>query len=236
VALSVIAMRGYKGPVVERIQKQLNKLHDAGLEPDGDFGSKTEEAVKSFQKAYGFMSDGIVGPFTDAALSTTLFARHLPRVPPHVHQGDLLRCWAASTESWLRAQSHRTHYTQEQIVKGMQDDGFARANGSLPVSNQRVWEDRVGLRPITETGSSFFAERVLSRLELEKRPLLLGLGGSVGHVVVMFGVVVNGLDIEILVMDPMSSPADHPVRRKVTDIQKLKGNVVTWMHKMPLMI
>jgi N-terminal domain of anti-restriction factor ArdC len=160
----------------------------------------------------------------------------VPTVPAHVHQGNLLRCWAASTESWLGAQPHRTHYTQEQIVKGMQDDGFARADGSLPVSNQAVWEDRVGLRPIKETGSSFFAERILARLELEKRPLLLGLGDSLGHVVVVFGVVVNGFDLEIMVMDPMLSPADHPGRRKVTDIQRLSGNVVTWMHKMPLMI
>jgi hypothetical protein len=234
--LAVIAKRGYKGPVVERIQKQLNKLHHAGLVPDGDFGPATEEAVKSFQKDHGFMSDGIVGPFTDAGLSLTLFARQLPTVPRHVHQGNLLRCWAASTESCLAAQPHRTHYTQEQIVKGMQDDGFARADGSLPVSNQAVWEDRTGLRPIKETGSSFFAERILSRLELEKRPLLLGLGGSVGHVVVVFGVVVNGFDLEIMVMDPMLSPADHPGRRKVTDIQRMTGNVVTWMHKMSLMI
>jgi len=235
-SLPVIAKRGYKGPAVERIQKRLNDVHHAKLTPDGDFGPQTEEAVKSFQKEHGFLTDGVVGPFTNAALSLTLFSRELPRTPPHVHQGVELRCWAAATESWLRAQPHRTKSTQQQIVEGMQADGFAHPDGSLPVSNQRAWEDRFGLRPITETGATFFAEKALLRLELEKKPLLLGLGGSVGHVVVLFGVVVNAFDLEVMVMDPMLPRSDHPARRKVTDIQKLSGNVVTWMHKMPLMI
>jgi hypothetical protein len=42
--------------------------------------------------------------------------------------------------------------------------------------------------------------------------------------------------VEILVMDPLSASAEHPVRWKLTDIHKRSGKVTTWMHKMPLMI
>ena len=233
---SVIAMRGYKGTAVAKIQKQLNKINGAKLDPDGVFGPDTEAAVKSFQKDHGFLPDGIVGPFTNAALSLTLYSRHLPTVPPHVHQGDRPRCWAAATASYLKSRPGRTKYTQEQIVRGMQEEGIARADGSLPVSAQSAWEDMFGLRPVVEPASSFFAEKALARLELERLPLLLGLGGSVGHVMVLFGVVVTGLEVEILVMDPLSASADHPVRRKVSDIQQRSGNVTTWMYKRPWMV
>ena len=229
---SVIAMRGYKGPTVERIQRQLNSLSSAGLEPDGDFGSNTEAAVKNFQRDNGLMSDGIVGMFTDAALSLVPLTRVLPRVPPHVSQGNALKCWAAATESWLRAQPHRRNFTMDQIVEGMIADGFARTDGALPVSTQWAWEDRFGLRPLVEKASEFFAERSLARLQLEKKPLLLGLKGAIGHVVVLFGVQVSGLSPQVLIVDPIS--ADHTSAMNVKDIQARKGNVVTWMHKMPL--
>lgn len=58
---------GAKGPEVERIQQQLNQ---AGypLQVDGDWGPKTEAAVRDFQKAHGLAADGVVGPKTSHAL------------------------------------------------------------------------------------------------------------------------------------------------------------------------
>ena len=51
---SVFAKRGYKGPYVEQAQKKLNSLPPhAGLEPDGDFGARTEGAVMAFSKLEG---------------------------------------------------------------------------------------------------------------------------------------------------------------------------------------
>jgi hypothetical protein len=232
VAGKIYGKRGWQGSHVTRIQQQLNKLAGAGLTPDGDFGEKTEAAVKAFQKSYGFMSDGIVGDFTNAALTLTTFQYTTLRIPPQVRQTQL-RCWAAATESWLRTQLHRTPYTQEQIVAGMQAEGYARADGSLPVGSQSVWEDRVGLRPITESSSAFLAERAKARLAMEGKPLILGLGGSMGHMMVLYGVVANGLNLQILVMDPMS--AAHPAARNVSDIQARTGTVTTWMSKLPLM-
>ncbi len=50
--------KGDKGREVEDLQKYLK------LKVDGDFGSKTEDAVKKFQKEKGLTADGVVGEKT----------------------------------------------------------------------------------------------------------------------------------------------------------------------------
>lgn len=58
-----VLRRGDRGGDVKMLQQAL------GVAPvDGDFGPKTEEAVKSFQTKRGLVSDGIAGPVTLAAL------------------------------------------------------------------------------------------------------------------------------------------------------------------------
>lgn len=54
--------------------------------PDGEFGSKTEAAVKAFQAKNGIKRDGIVGPATWAALDafTAKLAPAKPAEPPAV--------------------------------------------------------------------------------------------------------------------------------------------------------
>lgn len=49
---------GSKGEDVKKLQVKL------GVEPVGNFGPKTEEAVKAWQKKNGLKDDGIVGPGT----------------------------------------------------------------------------------------------------------------------------------------------------------------------------
>lgn len=49
---------GSKGKDVERIQRAV------GVTPDGDYGPKTEAAVKAYQKRQGLTVDGLVGPET----------------------------------------------------------------------------------------------------------------------------------------------------------------------------
>ena len=56
-----------KGDSVKLLQELLNK-HGFNLTVDGDFGNKTEEAVKLFQKRYNLVEDGIVGSKTFEAL------------------------------------------------------------------------------------------------------------------------------------------------------------------------
>jgi peptidoglycan hydrolase-like protein with peptidoglycan-binding domain len=54
--------RGAKGDLVRKIQAKI------GIAVDGDFGPKTEAAVRVFQRNHGLVPDGIVGPKTWAAL------------------------------------------------------------------------------------------------------------------------------------------------------------------------
>lgn len=56
--------RNAKGDLVKQIQAKL------GVEQVGNFGPKTEAAVRAFQRAHNMVPDGIVGPKTWAALDT----------------------------------------------------------------------------------------------------------------------------------------------------------------------
>jgi hypothetical protein len=72
---------GSKGPfVVDAQQKLLAKGFDPGP-VDGDFGSRTRQAVVAFQAANGLLADGIVGNQTWAALNDE------PPAPPGVSTG-----------------------------------------------------------------------------------------------------------------------------------------------------
>jgi peptidoglycan hydrolase-like protein with peptidoglycan-binding domain len=59
---------GATGDAVRRLQRALHRTPDFGIIVDGEFGPKTEQAVKSFQEGAGLTVDGIVGPQTWAAL------------------------------------------------------------------------------------------------------------------------------------------------------------------------
>ena len=70
-----VLKKGNKGTEVKALQKQLIKLgFDLGKTGpdkdgcDGDFGSKTDAAVKSFQRDMGLTSNGIVDTSTQSAL------------------------------------------------------------------------------------------------------------------------------------------------------------------------
>lgn len=57
-----VLRQGDKGPDVAAMQTAL------GVRPDGDFGPKTDSAVRLFQAANGLVVDGIVGAMTRRAL------------------------------------------------------------------------------------------------------------------------------------------------------------------------
>lgn len=73
--------RGSKGELVKSVQEYLNDEIGAGLEPDGIFGEKTEDAVKAFQKKHGLTVDGIVGPKTWAAMGGAPEDDEAPEAP-----------------------------------------------------------------------------------------------------------------------------------------------------------
>ena len=62
-----VLMKGSKGNDVKDLQNALNKF-GYGLVVDGDFGPKTDAAVRDFQKNHGLKVDGKVGPLTWAEL------------------------------------------------------------------------------------------------------------------------------------------------------------------------
>ena len=68
---------GSSGTEVKKLQKALNSLVDAGLEVDGEYGSKTKEAVRKFQKKWSkdndpIKMDGIAGKETVQAINSAL--------------------------------------------------------------------------------------------------------------------------------------------------------------------
>lgn len=70
----VLLKIGAKGNDVKGLQEKLNKLgFDCGV-VDGIFGTKTEAAVKAFQKVYGLTVDGIAGPATLGKIDEVLKA------------------------------------------------------------------------------------------------------------------------------------------------------------------
>lgn len=56
---------GEKGARVSWVQRRV------GANPDGDFGPKTETAVKTFQSQHKLTADGVIGPLTFAPLCWT---------------------------------------------------------------------------------------------------------------------------------------------------------------------
>ena len=61
--------RGAKGELVELFQTALNSCGaQPTLEVDGDFGTKTKEAVEAFQNRHNLKVDGGIGPETSGKL------------------------------------------------------------------------------------------------------------------------------------------------------------------------
>ncbi|WP_099301791.1 N-acetylmuramoyl-L-alanine amidase [Bacillus sp. Marseille-P3800] len=64
--------RGDKGNAVRQLQTALNALNFRVGNVDGDFGAKTEDAVRRFQSMYAPPVDGIAGPKTRSAMNSRL--------------------------------------------------------------------------------------------------------------------------------------------------------------------
>jgi peptidoglycan hydrolase-like protein with peptidoglycan-binding domain len=57
---------------IEWLQQSLNKLIDAKLTVDGNYGKATQDAVKKFQAANGLTADGWAGVQTQAKIVDAL--------------------------------------------------------------------------------------------------------------------------------------------------------------------
>jgi len=77
--------RGLSSPEVLRVQQRLQELGIFTGTPRGNFGEKTEAAVRAFQQVNGLVVDGIVGPKTREAL----FGAQEPQSESPVMTGEL---------------------------------------------------------------------------------------------------------------------------------------------------
>lgn len=66
------AAKGDSGEEVQNAQSALNRVTDADLDEDGQFGDKTDAAVRKYQRKAGLRVDGVVGPRTSASLRRRL--------------------------------------------------------------------------------------------------------------------------------------------------------------------
>ena len=64
--------KGSKGTQVKLLQRDLNYVLRLGLSTDGDFGNKTDSALRLFQKKYGLSVDGIYGSKSRAKMKSLL--------------------------------------------------------------------------------------------------------------------------------------------------------------------
>lgn len=71
VAVFATSRRGSSGKEVRQIQEKLKRWGYYTGSVDGIYGSKTEQAVKKFQRSNGLTADGIAGKATLAAMGIT---------------------------------------------------------------------------------------------------------------------------------------------------------------------
>lgn len=102
--------KGDKCDEVARLQSLLNK-NGYSLVEDGDFGSKTEEAVKAFQKQHNLEVDGIVGNKTWVALGVkeTTNSTNSKCVDPSVIYEPLNCCLSKAPNRTIRYLAY--HFT-----------------------------------------------------------------------------------------------------------------------------
>ena len=87
--------KGAEGGQVKSLQICLQKImaFKPALVSDGEFGPKTEQAVKDFQKYKKLVVDGIVGPKTRAAIKNALYPTKQPKAEKIIDvsyaQGDI---------------------------------------------------------------------------------------------------------------------------------------------------
>lgn len=100
---SNLLRRGDKGTAVKTLQTDLNRL-GYGLVVDGDFGFRTEAAVKRFQSTRGLVVDGIVGPVTSTALAAAVAGVSVPKPYP----GKLIKYGSKGSDvKWVQTQLNR---------------------------------------------------------------------------------------------------------------------------------
>jgi peptidoglycan hydrolase-like protein with peptidoglycan-binding domain len=118
---------GDKGNSVKDMQKLLNK-YGYGLQIDGDFGDKSEKALRDFQSKHGLIVDGICGLNSWNKLKTAPVQKPKPAYP------NVL----------IKEGSKGEYVKMVQRVVGVTPDGDFGAKTKASVKN---WQSKHGLSP-----------------------------------------------------------------------------------------
>ena len=110
-----IQEKGHKGQEVRRIQETLGNLV-----VDGDFGNKTEQAVKDYQSVNSLTVDGRSGPQLRASLEIEIYAG----IDISHHQGNIDWCALKSTGlaefCWVKT-TEGNNYIDPKVLKNIKD-------------------------------------------------------------------------------------------------------------------
>jgi len=99
---SYVLRKKDKGQEVARLQSKV------GATADGDYGPKTEKAVKEYQEGNGLLVDGVAGPQTLGSLNIKV----LPGIDLSSHNGtvDFKKVAATGVEyAWIKVTEGTTH-------------------------------------------------------------------------------------------------------------------------------
>lgn len=195
--------RGASGSAVSELQTLL-KSKGISVSVDGDFGPKTQAAVKQFQNAKGLTADGIVGPKTWAALkatSTTPPSTGSTSSTPTLRQGDLggdvvklqnalaKHGFSAGAADGNFGPATRSSVVQFQRAKGLSADGVVGA-ATWKALNAAPSTTPTG--PVTSPGANGSRQKILdiargeigttesgtNRGEMMKYPSFFGRGSE----------------------------------------------------------
>lgn len=138
------------GEDVRTVQYLLN-AHGAGIVVDGNFGPKTDAAVKAFQSSHGLEPDGIVGDVTWPALLVTVSAGST---------GDAVRAVQSQVRSRLESfPVDGTFGSQtDEVVRGFQGPLGLLVDG---IVGPKTWPALIN-KGLGATSSSKAAERMFT--------------------------------------------------------------------------
>lgn len=227
--------RGSRGLAVAVLQTQLNAQARSGtrLKVDGAFGSKTQAAVKAFQRKSALKTDGIVGPKTHGMLARGPAVKSAQNRVRHIAQPTQTTCWAAST-------AMMTGSTVAAVQAKTPSDMVASDGGLLNSSGTDqaiVTGSRYGrIHGLTCHAPMSWSVPAFVSL-IQRSPLMLdmlwrsdqyaGGAGSPGHMVVVSAVVsdgdASGKGTHLLVLDPWP-----PNRGEVSWVEHQ-----AWMREVP---
>jgi peptidoglycan hydrolase-like protein with peptidoglycan-binding domain len=121
----MVLKRGDNNEVVKKVQVVL------GVDPVGNFGPKTEEAVKAWQTKNGLTPDGVVGPATLAKMGITVESKPVapkPTAAPKYTLEQIKNAVKAKGYKWFEGEDYMVNIvgvrnsSTEQKVTNLFDD------------------------------------------------------------------------------------------------------------------